>query len=103
MAVLVITGWVNDFIMMEGFPRNLFCPPSPMADPKLIETKVLLSVVVVFLFVCLLFRAAPVASGSSQVGAELELQLPAYATAKRDPSHVCDLHRSCGTARSLTH
>ena len=29
-------------------------------------------------------------------GAESELQLPAYttATATRDPSHVCDLHRS---------
>ena len=43
---------------------------------------------------------------------ELELQLPAYATAKRDPSLVCDLHHSSGQclilnplnwARDLTH
>ena len=35
-------------------------------------------------------------SGSSQAGAELELQLPAYttATAMWDPSHVCDLQHS---------
>ena len=31
-----------------------------------------------------------------RLGVELELQLPAYATATamRDPSHVCDLHHS---------
>ena len=27
-------------------------------------------------------------------GVELELQLPAYATAARDPSHIFDLHGS---------
>ena len=45
-----------------------------------------------FLSECLsicLFRATPVAYGSSQLGAELELQLPSYttATAMPDPSH----------------
>ena len=54
-----------------------------------------------FVCVCvcfvLLFRAAPVAYGSSQVrGLKLELKLPAYATATatRNLSHICDLHRS---------
>ena len=43
-----------------------------------------------------LFRAAPVAYGSSQVGVELELQLLAYATATAMPeqSLVCNLHLS---------
>ena len=27
-----------------------------------------------------------------RLGVKLELQLPAYATAMQDPSHVCDLH-----------
>ena len=38
------------------------------------------------------FRAAPIAYGNSQVGVKLELQLPAYATAKatQDLSHICD-------------
>ena len=29
-----------------------------------------------------------------RLGVELELQLPAYATAMRDPSHICDLHHN---------
>ena len=49
------------------------------------------------LFVCfLLFRATPVAYGSSRPGVESELLLLAYATATAmwDPSQVCDLHHS---------
>ena len=40
-----------------------------------------------------------------RLGVQSELQLPAYATATTRPdlSHVCDLHHSCGNARSLTH
>ena len=39
---------------------------------------------------------APVAFGSSGLGVESELQLPAYttATATLDPSNICDLHHS---------
>ena len=49
-----------------------------------------------FLFLVLLFRAAPATYGSSQVGVKLELQLLIYptVTALWDLSHVCDLHHS---------
>ena len=45
----------------------------------------------------------PVAYGSSQLGVESELQLPAYttATAMWDPSHVCNLHHSSQQRRIL--
>ena len=49
------------------------------------------------LFYFLLFRAAPVAHGSSPASSsKLELQLQAYTTAwaMRDLSCVCDLHHS---------
>ena len=53
---------------------------------------------VVFSFFCLflfcLYKAAPAGYVSSQAGVELELQLPAYAKATWDPSHVCDLYHS---------
>ena len=51
---------------------------------------------ILFIFLFLLFRAAPAAYGGSQAGVESELQLPAYATATaiQDLSHVCDLHHS---------
>ena len=39
----------------------------------------------------LLFRAAPMAYDSFQARGRMELQLPAYATAMQDPSHVCHL------------
>ena len=46
-------------------------------------------------FVCFcLFRAAPTTYGNSQARVELEMQLPAYTTARPDPSHVSDLHHS---------
>ena len=48
----------------------------------------------VCLFVCLLFRAAFVAYGSSQLGVKSELQLPATATATPDPSFIYHLHHS---------
>ena len=50
----------------------------------------LLLFVVLFWFY---FRAAPVAYGGSRLGVQLELQLPAYATATatRDLSHICNL------------
>ena len=43
-----------------------------------------------------LFRASPVAYGSSQLGVKSELQLPAYtsATAMTDLSSICNLHNS---------
>ena len=46
--------------------------------------------------VFLLFRAIPMAYEGSQAGVEVELQLPAYATATamRDPSCICNLHHS---------
>ena len=52
---------------------------------------------------CLLFRATPVAYGSSRLGVKLELQLPAYATttATPDPSHICNLHHSPGQCQIL--
>ena len=48
-----------------------------------------------FFFFCL-FRATPLAYGSSQVGVQLEHPLPAYttATAMQDPSHICNLRHS---------
>ena len=47
-----------------------------------------------------LFRATPAAYGSSRLGVESELQLPAYTTvaAMRDPSHICDLHHNSPAA-----
>ena len=47
------------------------------------------------LFVCLFFRAAPAAHGSSEAR-ESKLQLLPYATARatRDLSCICDLHHS---------
>ena len=50
----------------------------------------------VCIFFFFLFRAIPVAHGSSWAGVILELQLLAYttATATRDPSRICDLHHS---------
>ena len=44
-------------------------------------------------FAFFFFKATPMAYGSSGLGVESELQLPAYttATAKPDPSRVCDL------------
>ena len=49
-----------------------------------------------FLYLFLLFRAALVAYGGSQLGFQLELQLPAKATttAMPDPSCICNLHPS---------
>ena len=49
-----------------------------------------------YLFVCLFFRAAHPAYGSSKAGVKLEFQLSAstIATATKDPSHVWDLHHS---------
>ena len=50
-----------------------------------------------FVFVCLfVFRATPVAYGSSQARGQIKLQLPAYTTAPatQDQSHICDLCRS---------
>ena len=52
-----------------------------------------------FCFVFCFFRAAPWAYGCSQLGSlgiELELHLPAYATATamQDPSHDCNVHHS---------
>ena len=41
-----------------------------------------------------LFRAALVAHGSSLIGIQSELQLPAYTTATPDPSQICKLHLS---------
>ena len=39
-----------------------------------------------------------------RLGVKSELQLPAYAIATTpDPSHVCNLHHSCGNAKSLTY
>ena len=40
-----------------------------------------------------------------RLGAESELQLPAYATDPEtlDPSCICSLHSSCGNMRPLTH
>ena len=35
------------------------------------------------------------------LGVESELQLPAYATATQDPSHVCDLHHSSQQSQIL--
>ena len=51
---------------------------------------------VVSIFFFFLNRAVPVAYGSSKLGVELKLQLPAYTTAiaTSDPSHVCNLHHS---------
>ena len=40
------------------------------------------------------FRAVPVAHGSPQARAELELQPPAYTTATPPPSCICSLHHS---------
>ena len=49
-----------------------------------------------FFFWFLIFRATPWHMEVPRLGVELELQLPAYATATsmRDPSHVCNIHHS---------
>ena len=63
----------------------------------------LLGYIFVFRFVLLcVFRAVLAAYGSSRLGAELELQLPAYTTpiGTWDPSLVCDLHHSSGKHRN---
>ena len=69
----------------------------------------------VFLFVCLvLFFLGPHPQHMEvpRLGVKLELQLPAYATAMQDPSHVCNLNHSSwqcwilntlGEARDRTH
>ena len=57
-----------------------------------------------FFFSCL-FRAAPQHMEIPRLGAELELRLPAYATATATlhPSCVCDLTIPHGNTGSLTH
>ena len=49
-----------------------------------------------YFFFLLLFRAVPAAYEVPSLGVQLELQLPAYATATatRNPSRVCDVHHS---------
>ena len=56
-----------------------------------------------FFFFFAFFRAAPVTCDVSRVGAESELQLPAYTTAIAvwDPSRICDLHHSSQQHRIL--
>ena len=51
----------------------------------------------------MLFRASPVAYGSSQTRVESELQLLAYATATAmwHPNQVCDLNQSSSQHRIL--
>ena len=48
-------------------------------------------------FLSFFFRATP------RLEVELELQLPSYATATPNPSHICNLRRSCVHTRSLIH
>ena len=53
-----------------------------------------------FFLLFLLFNTAHIAYGSSRLGVESELQLPAYATATAammDPGHVCSLYHSLST------
>ena len=47
-----------------------------------------------FIYYFLLFRATPTVYGSSQGRVQLEVQLPAYATATWDLSRICNLHHS---------
>ena len=51
---------------------------------------------ILFILFYLLFRATLIAYGSSWLGVELELQLPAYTTVTetQDPSCVCDPYYS---------
>ena len=51
---------------------------------------------ILFILFYLLFRATLIAYGSSWLGVDLELQLPAYTTvtATWDLGHISDLHRS---------
>ena len=48
------------------------------------------------LYICMRFRAAPVAYGSSQARGQIRAVAAAYATATAmpDPGCVCDLHHS---------
>ena len=60
-----------------------------------------------FFFTFFIFRAHLRHTEVPRLGVELELQLPAYtsATAKQDPSHICDLHHSswqCGIPNLLS-
>ena len=52
--------------------------------------------IVLFLFVCLFFRATPMAYGGSQARGRFRAALLGYTTptAMWDPSRVCDLHHS---------
>ena len=56
-----------------------------------------------FLCVCVLFRATPMAYGGSQVRGKIRVQLLAYttATATSDLSRVCDLHHSSQLTATL--
>ena len=54
-----------------------------------------------FILFHLSFRTTPVAYGGSQAGVEMELQLPATATATPDLSRICDLHHSSQQPRIL--
>ena len=49
-----------------------------------------------FFFFCFsfLFRATPADMEVPRLGVESDLQMPAYATATQDLSHICDLHHS---------
>ena len=55
------------------------------------------------IFCLFVFRAAPVAYGSSQAGVESELRVPACSTATTtlDPSHICDIRHSFRQCRIL--
>ena len=62
---------------------------------------------VTYLFIYYFFFLGPYVQHTEvpRLGVKLELQLPAYATARRtrDPSQVCDIHHSSWQCWSLTH
>ena len=73
---------------------------SPLPDRRIFFYLFVSSSVLFLLLFCFLGRHL----GHMEVpklGVELELQLPAYATAARDLSHICDLHHSSGQRRIL--
>ena len=56
-----------------------------------------------FIYLCVLFRAAPTACGVPRLGVQSELQLPAYTTATATPDlgRVFNLHHSSRQSRIL--
>ena len=94
----IATTTIKKWVMKKSKRKSENTSRQTKMETQLSKTLWEASNVAFLLFVCSLFRAVPVAYGSSQarLGVVSELQLRAFATAtaKEDPSHICNLHYS---------